>query len=131
MTMDILIVEDNRHMRRMLVEMVELAFPDACVGEATDGATAYFQIDAWRPRVIVMDIDLPDANGLSVARRVKELLPDLAILIVTHHDSNTYQAHASAIGVRGYIHKDNAHAQLLPLLSSILGSANEAKSQPC
>jgi DNA-binding NarL/FixJ family response regulator len=118
--MDILIVEDNRHMRRMLRQMVCEAFPAALVAEAADGAQVLALSAADAPRVVLMDIDLPDANGLALTAALKGNNASLSVIIVSNHGSSEYRKHAAAVGVDGYIQKDEVRAELLPLLTCLL-----------
>ena len=119
--MHILIVEDNRHMRRMLVEFVHSAFPATVVLDAADGSSALTLCRDVRPELVVMDVALPDANGIDLTARIKSLLPHTEVVIVSSHRSGVYQDAARVAGVAAYVFKDEVHGKLLPALAAALG----------
>src|SRR6188768_4026548 len=80
---NILIVEDNRHMRRMLGEMVRSAFRPNPVIEAADVSSAMIVCRDVRPELVLMDVGLPDANGIDVTAEIKTMLPHSHVVIVS------------------------------------------------
>ena len=60
------------------------------VGEASTGEEAYNLAQEMKPDVIVMDITLPDESGISVTKRIKENLPEIAVIALTIHDDEQY-----------------------------------------
>ena len=93
-----LIVEDNPLMRKMLSQLLETRFPQANILEAVDGKQALEMAEHDAPDLILMDIELPDANGLDLTRRIKTRNPAVRILVVTMYDGPEYQAAASKNG---------------------------------
>ena len=93
-----LIVEDQDVMRRMLVEYVQSAYPDAAIMEAADGARALALCRSRRPRLVLMDVALPDANGIELTAQIREMLPETEVIIVSQHAVATYVERAHAGG---------------------------------
>jgi DNA-binding NarL/FixJ family response regulator len=124
--MAILIVEDNRHMRRMLCHMLREAFPAQSLLEAADGRDTIERCTQHRPEIVLMDVALPDANGLELTGRVTALLPGVAVIIVSNHGSCSHREHACASGAVGYIPKAEVQDALLPAVARLLDRSREA-----
>jgi DNA-binding NarL/FixJ family response regulator len=88
--------------------------PDLVVcGEAATAAAALDQVVEAQPDLVLIDISLPDMNGIALARILRERHPALPLAMLTGHRGRRYVEQALAAGVRGYILKGQAH--LLPL----------------
>ena len=118
-----LIVEDQDFMRQMLREYLQSAYPDAAIMEAADGARALELCRSRSPQLVVMDVGLPDANGIDLTARVKEMLPETAVIIVSQHAGHAYVERARAAGAFAYITNDKAYRELLPTVGRALGRA--------
>ena len=118
--MNILIVEDNLHMRRMLIEMVGAAFEDGLALEAADANSALTLCRDIRPELVLMDVGLPDGNGIDLTAAIMSLLPESKVVIVTNHRSRVYQDAARTAGAAAYILKDEVHEKLIPTLALTL-----------
>jgi two-component system NtrC family response regulator len=118
-----LIVEDQAVMRRMLVEYLQSAYPDAAVMEAADGARALELCRSSRPRLVLMDVALPDANGIELTAQIREMLPETEVIIVSQHAVAAYVERARAAGAFAYITKDKVYRELLPTIARALGRA--------
>lgn len=116
-----LIVEDQDYMRQMLREFLQAAFPGKNILEAADGHSALALCHERKPRVVLMDIGLPDANGIELTARIKTMLPDTAVIIVSNCASSAYTERAKAAGAFAYVNKDAIHAELLPTITAALG----------
>ena len=115
-----LIVEDQDLMRRMLYEFLQSAYPGVIIMEAADGASALKQCHA-RPRIVLMDVALPDANGIDLTAQIKQMLPESEIIIVSQHDSSYHREQAGVAGAFAYIAKDKVYRELLPTIDRALG----------
>ena len=118
-----LIVEDQAVMRRMLVEYVQSAYPDITVMEAADGARALQLCRSSRPRLVLMDVALPDANGIELTAQIRAMLPETEVVIVSQHAVEAYVERAHAAGAFAYITKDKVYRELLPAIDRALGRA--------
>ena len=116
-----LIVEDQDYMRRMLREFLQAAFPGKNIHEAADGRSALAVCLERRPGIVLMDIGLPDANGIELTAQIKIMLPDTAVIIVSNLTGSAYTERAKAAGAFAYINKEAIHDLLLPAISAALG----------
>jgi DNA-binding NarL/FixJ family response regulator len=115
-----LIVEDQPLMRRMLKEFVQAAYPDRTILEAGDGSSGLALCYACRPRLVLMDIGLPDANGIELTTQIKARLPETDIIIVSGHTGSAYRERAREAGACAFVAKDDVHQDLLPWISRVL-----------
>ena len=97
----ILVVDDNPAVRHYLRAILEQQSSWQVCGEARTGAEALDQVQQAPPDVVLLDFQMPDLNGLEVAREIGRLSPSTPILMVTVHMSNQLAAAARAVGVRG------------------------------
>ena len=123
-----LIVEDQDYMRRMLREFLQAEFPDKNILEAGDGRSALTLCSERRPGIVLMDIGLPDANGIELTAKIKTMLPDTAVIIVSNHAGSAYTERAKAAGAFAYVTKEAVHAELLPAVTAALGLAQSGNN---
>lgn len=123
-----LIVEDQDYMRRMLREFLQSAFPHKNILEASDGRSALALCSERRPGVVLMDIGLPDANGIDLTTQIKAMLPDTAVIIVSSHAGSAYTERAKTAGAFAYINKEAVHDELLPTIAAALGQTPSGNS---
>jgi len=97
----ILLVDDNPAVRRYLRAILEQQESWQVCGEARTGAEALHQVLEAPPDLILLDYQMPDLNGVDVARQISELFPKIPILMVTLHLSNQLAEAARQAGVRG------------------------------
>jgi DNA-binding NarL/FixJ family response regulator len=101
---------------RNLVE----AEPDVeLVGQATAGLAAVKSIIELKPDVAVLDISMPEINGILIARRIAEECPTVRILVLTFHEDRAYVHQALQAGVRGYVLKRTAAETLLHAIRAV------------
>ncbi len=109
----VLVVEDQQ----VLASALEIAIgtqPDMdCVGTAATVDDALSQVAGRRPDVVLMDIQLPGADGIEGTRRIKAAYPDVSILILTAGATPRGLAAAAAAGARGFLAKDGPFADIL------------------
>jgi CheY-like chemotaxis protein len=98
MSVKVLVVDDTKHVRNMLAEMLELDGFEV-VGRAESGTEAIEGAASRSPDVIVMDYKMSDMDGLTAARSVKEARPDQAIILYTAYLDPELEAEAKAAGV--------------------------------
>jgi DNA-binding NarL/FixJ family response regulator len=98
----ILLVDDNPAVRRYLRAILEQQETWQVCGEARTGAEALHQVlESPPPDLILLDYQMPDLNGVDVAKQISELFPKIPILMVTLHLSNQLAEAARQAGVRG------------------------------
>jgi DNA-binding NarL/FixJ family response regulator len=116
----IMVVDDFKDWRRKICSILAQDQELLVVGEACDGAEAVHKAADLKPDLIMLDIGLPQLNGLEVARRISELSPSSKILFVSQdNDADTVQA-ALGTGASGYVHKLRAGTELLRAVVAVL-----------
>ena len=116
----VLIADDHEIFRVGLVKTIERDTNFSIIAQACDGGEALTQIRAMRPDIAVLDVSMPVMNGLDVGRAVyQEALPTELIFLTMYNDLAYFNA-AMDIGVRGYLLKDNASADLLTCLRTVV-----------
>lgn len=106
----ILIVDDNPAVRRYLRAILEQQESWQVCGEARTGAEALHQVLDAPPDLIVLDYQMPDLNGVDIARQISEMFPKIPILMVTLHLSRQLADAAREAGVRGACAKQDIGA---------------------
>ena len=119
----LLIVEDHDAMRAMLRAHVQSAHPDYVVLEAANGAGALATCRTHRPRLILIDIGLPDIDGIELGAHLKELVPEAALIVVSQHSGRVYMERTRAMGAFAYVTKDRIFQDLLTAIARALGIA--------
>jgi len=97
----ILVVDDNPSVRHYLRAVLEQQTSWRVCGEAKTGAEALNKVIEAPPDLVLLDYQMPDLNGVDVARQIAELYPKMPILMVTLHLSNQLAEAARLAGVRG------------------------------
>jgi DNA-binding NarL/FixJ family response regulator len=97
----ILVVDDNPSVRHYLRAVLEQQTSWRVCGEAKTGAEALSKVIEAPPDLVLLDYQMPDLNGVDVARQIAELYPKMPILMVTLHLSNQLAEAARLAGVRG------------------------------
>jgi DNA-binding NarL/FixJ family response regulator len=108
----VLLVDDHPVVREGLRGMID-AEPDlTVVGEAGSGAEAIVLAESLCPDVILMDLRMPDVDGVTATGRILEVLPQTRIVVVTTYESDTDILRAVEAGAAGYLLKDASRAEL-------------------
>lgn len=116
----IAIVEDNHVVRASLVELVN-SIPDCqCVGSFDCGEDAVREIPRLAPDLVMMDIHLPNLSGIEATRALKEVVPALAVLILTVYEDEGKIFQALQAGASGYILKRSHPSQILAAVREML-----------
>ena len=117
----ILIVEDHQEFRESLKDVLTARLPDASVEEAAEGNEVLPRVEASPPHVIFMDINVPGENGLELTRRIKQVYPQIVIVILTSYDLPEYREAAYRYGANYFLAKGSTNGQkLVGLVESIL-----------
>ncbi|MBB3752702.1 two-component system response regulator DevR [Mycolicibacterium sp. BK634] len=117
--MTVVLVDDHEVVRRGLIELLS-ADPDLeVVGEAASVSEALARIPALRPDVAVLDVQLPDGNGVELCRELLARLPDLRCLMLTSFTSNEAMLDAILAGASGYVVKDIRGMELAKAIKDV------------
>ena len=112
-TIKILVVDDHPMVRAGLQSMLHTDPDLVVVGEAETAADAVAQANTLQPEVILLDIELPDTNGLTALQQIKTAAPHAQVLMVTMHENDGYIRQAMQAGAAGYILKGVRRHQLI------------------
>jgi DNA-binding NarL/FixJ family response regulator len=115
----ILLADDHNIMRRGLRLLLERQPGFEVVGEAADGRQAVERAEATKPDVAVLDIAMPNMSGIEAAQRIRVLLPQAAIIILSMHSDEGYVLRALKVGAKGYLLKDSAENDLIEAIKAV------------
>lgn len=116
----VFIADDHPIFRRGLAQMLNEVSDFSIVGEADDGISALSQIRAVLPDIAVLDIDMPGQGGFEIARAIEvEKLP-VRVVFLTMHNSETLLNRVLNLGVKGYVLKDGALAEIIQAIRSVM-----------
>jgi YesN/AraC family two-component response regulator len=107
-----LIVDDQNIIREGIKVLLEQASEIEIIGIAKDGASALEQAANLRPDVILLDIDMPDIDGLTVANQLRSRFPNIKVIILSSHEEEKYVQKATTLGVKGYLLKSVSSQEL-------------------
>lgn len=106
MAVKLLLVDDHKLFREGLRRILELEPDLQVVGEAGSGAAALLKLPQCQPDVVLMDINMPEVNGVEATRAIKERFPSIAVLVLSIHDDREYLLEVLKAGASGYLLKD-------------------------
>ncbi len=102
----VIIVDDHEMVRKGLRSMLASERAIQVVGEASSGAEAITLVDEENPDVVLMDLKMPQMDGLEATRRIRDKHPSVAVVLLSAYVNETYIQDASRAGAAGYILKD-------------------------
>jgi DNA-binding NarL/FixJ family response regulator len=112
----VVLADDNHSFRGTLKAILSLQPDIEIVGEAATGREALRQVSALRPDVLVLDIRLPDYDGLEVLRRLRQTDDQTRVVVLSLWDNAEYRRTAKERGASAYVVKGVAFTQLLPII---------------
>jgi two-component system response regulator NreC len=115
----IVLADDHVVMRNGLKLLLERQPNFAVAGEAVNGREAVEICEKLKPDVLVLDIAMPNLNGIEAARQIAAKLPHTAIVILSMHSDESYVLRALKAGARAYLLKDSAEADLINAIRAV------------
>lgn len=128
MTIRVVVADDQALIRTALRTLIESAADLTVVAEAGDGEAAVAAVRAHRPDVVVLDIRMPRMDGIEASRRISELDPDVAVIVLTTYDLDEYVFRAIRAGAVGFLLKDGDADELIRGIR--VAAAGEALMSP-
>ena len=116
----ILLADDHTVMRAGLRLLLERHEDFEVIGEAADGRQAVDIATELKPAVVVMDIAMPQLNGVEAARQILNRDPETAIVMLSMHSDESYVLRSLKAGARAYLLKDSAEADLVAAIQAII-----------
>jgi DNA-binding NarL/FixJ family response regulator len=120
----ILIADDHELFRRGLAAELTQVPGWVVAGEAANGREAVELSAALKPDIIVLDLTMPELNGLEAARRIIAVEPAARVLILTAHESEQLVREVLSAGAKGYVLKSDAGRMLVAALQALLGGGS-------
>ncbi|MGJ5817580.1 response regulator [Paludibaculum fermentans] len=124
----IILADDHAVMRRGLRLVIEEHKDFQVVGEASDGREAVSLVEELKPDLIVLDISMPNMNGIEAARQIHEKQAGVSIVVLSMHSDESYVLRALKAGARGYLLKESAESDFILAIRSV--SAGKAFFSP-
>ncbi|MFJ7728272.1 response regulator [Neobacillus sp. NPDC097160] len=106
MTTKIVIIDDHQLFREGVKRILDFEKSFQVVAEGDDGSEALGLVQEHQPDVVIMDINMPQMNGVEATRELIEKYPNTKIIILSIHDDENYVTHALKTGARGYLLKE-------------------------
>lgn len=129
MPVRILLVDDHELVRQGIAAMLNGANELQVVGEAKTGREALEVARRELPDVVLMDVRMPDMDGLEATKRIKEERPRTAVIMLTMHDNPTYLRDAVRAGAAGYLLKDVSKDELVDAVKQVATGGAFIESQ--
>jgi len=115
----IIIADDHGLIRKGLRTIIELESDIKVIGEAGDGKELLELLPSLQPDMVIMDISMPQVNGIEAARKVVESYPAIRILMLTMHRNSQYFYNAISVGAHGYLMKDDSDTELMSAIRTV------------
>jgi DNA-binding NarL/FixJ family response regulator len=122
MTKTRIVLADDHPVVRHGVRSLLQSDPDfVVVGEAADGLETVQLVEKLQPEVLVVDLMIPNLNGLEVTRQVKQRVPQTRVVVLSMHANEPYVLEALKNGAVGYVLKDTSGTELVQAIKHVLG----------
>lgn len=120
----VMITDDHSLIREGLKQLLEFDGSIEIVGEASNGTEFLEKLNECNPEVLLLDINMPEKNGIEVLKQMKEENSPVKVLILTVHTEMDYLMKAVDIGVDGYILKDSESSELKKAIKAVKDGEN-------
>ena len=120
MTVKILLVDDHPMIRHGLLTLLKNVAGFQVVGEANDGLEALRELDLKKPDILVIDLMMPNLNGLDVLPKVKKLSPATRAIIFSMQSADLYVMEAFRAGAMGYVLKDTGPVEIVAAIQAVI-----------
>ena len=115
----VLVVEDHEPFRRYICSTLQGQANLEVIGEPDDGLQAVLHAETQQPDLILLDIGLPQLNGIGAARQIRKVAPNAKIIFLTQESSVEVVDEALALGAWGYVLKGQAQSELLAAIAAV------------
>jgi len=115
----ILLADDHEIVREGLRAMIETQPGWEVCGDASTGREAVALVGKLKPDLVIMDVGMPELNGLDASRQIKKMLPEVEVLIFTANETEEIVRQIFQAGARGYLLKSEANKHLIPAIEML------------
>ncbi|MBO8157871.1 MAG: response regulator transcription factor [Bacillaceae bacterium] len=119
MPIKVVLIDDHKLFREGIKRILDFEPDFEVVAEGDDGNQAVELISLHQPDVVILDINMPNMNGVETTRRLLDQFPDLKILILSIHDDESYVTHALKSGAQGYLLKEMDTEELIEAIKVV------------
>jgi two-component system invasion response regulator UvrY len=116
----VLIADDHAILRRGLKEILLREFNDASCGEAGEAAQVIYQVQRHAWDLVILDVSMPGRSGLDVLSELKQLRPELPVLVLSMYSEDQYGKRVLKAGAVGYMNKETAPEELVKAIRKVL-----------
>ena len=117
---NVMLADDHVLIREGIKQLLEFDGSMKVIAEANDGIECLEKLKDVKPDILLLDINMPNMNGIDVLKELKEKNDPLKILILTVHSEVEYLVKAVDIGANGYILKDSGSAELKQAINTVI-----------
>lgn len=128
MVTEVIIVDDHKMIREGLKQLLELEDNISVVGMASDGEECLSLLKKEKADLLLLDINMPNKNGLDILKEIKDTKIDIKVIILTVHNEVDYLLRAIEMGADGYVLKDVGSAELVHAIETVM--SGESYIQP-
>ena len=125
----VLIADDHEIVRAGVRNLVEGSGKFTCCGQASSGREAVKMAEELEPDVAVLDVTMPELNGIEAAKQILKLCPQTKVLVFTVHDAEQVVMEIFRSGAHGYVLKSDAGRQLVEAIDCVLSGKHYFSSQ--
>lgn len=113
------LVDDHTLVRDGIRALLSVIPTVTVVGEAENGADAMVMVERCNPDLLLVDINLPDINGLELTRKIRDRFPTLKVLVLSMYDSKEYVSESLRSGASGYVLKNAPSREIVAAIEAI------------
>ena len=125
----ILLVDDQNIVRQGLQALLEPRLKLKVVGTAENGNSAIEQVEALRPDIMLIDIEMPGMSGITATRKICQQFPTIKVLMLSSHENQEYVAEALRAGAEGYLSKNILAEDLEQAIWSVYRGQSQIESK--
>ncbi len=125
----VVLADDHVVVRQGLRALLESDPQFSVVGEAADGLEAVEMVKRRKPKVLIVDLMMPNLNGLETVRKVSRLKPDTCVVVLTMYGHEAYLLEAFMSGAAGFVVKESCGAELLQAIRTVLAGRRYVSPQ--
>ncbi|MEM8531906.1 MAG: response regulator transcription factor [Chloroflexota bacterium] len=115
----LLLADDHRIFRQGLRELIERKTDFEVVAEASTGNEVLAQVETLKPDIVLLDIQMPELNGVATAQRLAKYYPDIKIIMLTMYRQDQHLFEAIRAGARAYLLKDTDAEELIDVIERV------------
>jgi DNA-binding NarL/FixJ family response regulator len=118
-TLQVLLADDHKMVREGLRLLIDSQPDMHVVGEAANGREVLVQARELKPDVIVMDLSMPELNGLQATERLRSEAPEIKVVAITANEDESYLRQLAKVGAAGYVLKRSAGDELVKAITTV------------